>query len=237
MSLKILVLDIETSPTKAWVWKGWKENVHPDQIIEPGQTICIGAKWVGCKEKFLFSNWEHGHKKMLKLIHQMISESDAVVTFNGEDFDLATLNGEFIKYGFPPTPPITSIDLIKTVRKLRFFSNRLMFLGPHLGVGGKVKHEGFELWTKVLAGDEAAIKRMSRYCLKDVVLTERLYKKLRPYITNHPYLSTTPRTSCGACQSKQLQSRGYRRTKSFIIQRIHCQGCGAWQDGTREKVK
>lgn len=31
--VKVLILDIETSPMKAWVWRRWKENIYLDQTI------------------------------------------------------------------------------------------------------------------------------------------------------------------------------------------------------------
>jgi hypothetical protein len=232
----ILILDIEWRPTKAWVWRAWDETVQPDQIIDDGGVLCVGLKWLGKRKRYIFSEWEHGKKGMLKETHAMLSQADAVVTYNGDKYDLPKLNGEFLRYGFPSPPAPTSIDLIKTVKKLGFFMNRLAFIGPFLGLGGKVSHEGFSLWTKVMKGDEAAIKRMTRYCLKDITLTEQLYKRVRPYIRNHPYMGNTSPKCCGACGSKQLQSRGVRRTKAFRIQRLHCQGCGSWQDGKREKV-
>jgi RNase_H superfamily len=234
---KILVLDIETKPAQAFVWRMWKVDINPEMLISPGGTICVGAKWVGDSAKHFMAEWqEGGHKGMLKQVHELLSEADAVVTYNGDKFDLPKLNGEFILNGFKPIPPLTSIDLIKTVRKFGFDMNRLGFIGPLLGLGDKIKHEGFSLWTKVMGGDEKAQGRMKKYCLQDVVLTEALYKKVRPFIRNHPHLGDTKSLACGSCGSKHTHSRGYRRTKTFRIQRIQCQDCGSWSDGIRSKV-
>jgi len=237
MASKILTIDIETKPTTAFVWRAFKENISPDQVIDGGGIMCFGAKWLGSNEKIFYSEWEHGHQAMIEAAHKLLSEADAVVTFNGDRFDLPKLTGEFVLAGLDPVPPLTSIDTIKTVKKLGLFMNRLAFVGPYLNIGKKVKHEGFDLWIKVMAGDERAQARMKRYCVQDVALTEKLYKKLRPFIKNHPHLGNTLSTACGACGSHKVQSRGYRRTKSFRIQRIHCQSCGSWHDGKREKIK
>lgn len=233
---KILVLDIETKPIAAYVWRLWDQNVALNQIIDDGGILCVGLKWVGDKQTYLFSEWEHGKDEMLTRVHEFISEADAVITFNGDKFDLTKLNGEFLLNDLAAPPPVTSIDLLKTVKKLGFISNKLAFVGPALKIGAKLKHEGFELWTSVMAGDTAAQKRMSKYCVQDVVLTEQLYKKLIPYIRNHPHLGTVKSDACGACGSKDTQKRGFRRTKSFRIQRIQCNHCGSWSDGKREKV-
>lgn len=233
---KILVLDIETKPAQAYIWRAYGEqNIGVEQIIDAGSIICVGAKWLGEKVTHLFSDWEHGHDVMLKEIWLMMSEADAVLTYNGDKFDLPKLQGEFLLAGLGPTPPLTSIDVVKAVRKFGFFVNRLAFIGPFLGVGAKVKHEGFDLWVKVMQGDVRAQRKMAKYCKQDVVLLEKLYLKVRPFIRNHPHMGIHKHV-CGACGSNHVQSRGYRRTKSFKIQRLQCQACGSWQDGKREKV-
>jgi hypothetical protein len=193
-------------------------------------------KWLGQPETFLYSEWEHGQVEMLKHVHAAMSEADAVLTYNGDKFDLPKLQGEFLLAGLGSTPPLTSIDAVKTVRKFGFFVNRLAFIGPFLKVGAKIKHEGFELWVKVMEGDAAAQGRMARYCKQDVRLLEKLYLKIRPFMQNHPHMGNTKGHECGACGGKHLQSRGYRRTKSFRIQRLQCQTCGSWQAGKREKM-
>lgn len=233
----VLLLDIETKPTLAYVWRAYGEqNIGVDQIIEPGSVICVGAKWLGEKRTEIFSDWADGHEAMLHLIHEMISTADAVVTFNGDKFDLPILQGEFMLAGLGPTPPATSIDCIKAVRKFGFFMNKLAFIGPLLGIGDKIKHEGFTLWTKVMDGDTAAQKRMEKYCVQDVILLEKLYLKIRPFIRNHPHMGKVGANECGACGSHKVQSRGTRRTRAFKIQRLQCTSCGSWQDGTRKKV-
>lgn len=233
----ILVLDIETRPAKVYIWRAYGEqNIGVEQIIDADGIICVGAKWVGKKETFLFSDWEHGHENMIRSIHSLLSEADAVVTYNGDKFDLPKLNGEFLLLGLKMPPMIPSIDAVKTVRKLGFFVNRLAFIGPFLQIGSKVKHEGFDLWLKVLAGDVKAQARMAKYCKQDVVLTEKLYQTIKPFIKNHPHLGKEAR-ECGACGSNHVQSRGFRRTKYFKVQRLQCQTCGSWQDGSREKIK
>lgn len=234
---KILLLDIEWKPTKAYVWQPWQENITPEKIIEHGGLLCVGLKWLGSKEVVVFSEWEHGHREMVELTHAMLSEAEMAVTYNGDKYDLKKLEGEFLLAGLPPPPTPTSVDVLKAVKKFGFFMNRLGFVAPFLGLGGKLEHEGMALWTKVDKGDEKARKKMVKYCAQDVLLLEKLYKKIRPYIRNHPRTNKTTGHKCGACGSEKLQSRGYRYTKAFRIQRIQCQNCGSWSDGKREGLK
>lgn len=234
---KILVLDIETKPAQAYVWRAYGEqNIGVEQIIDPGSIICVGAKWLGDNQTHLFSDWEHGHEAMLKEIWIMMNEADAVLTYNGDKFDLPKLQGEFLLHGFGPTPPLTSIDVVKAVRKFGFFVNRLAFIGPFLGVGAKVKHEGFDLWVKVMQGDVRAQRKMAKYCKQDVRLLEKLYLKVRPFIKNHPHLRANAQHVCGACGSRHIQKRGFTYTKMYKVQRLQCTSCGSWQQGKREKV-
>lgn len=231
---RILYYDIEWKPTSAYVWRMYDENISPDQIIEHGGLLCFSAIWEGEKEVIFHSEWGDGHDEMVKRLHDLFMEADMLVTYNGDKYDIPKSIGEFLLAGLPAPPPVTSVDLLKAVKKMGFAMNRLAFIGPLLGVGGKVKHEGFNLWKSVMEGDESAQKRMEKYCKQDSKLLVTLYKKIRPYIRNHPFVGA--RTTCGACEGHVLHSRGYRRTKTMKIQRLQCQTCGSWQDGKKEKM-
>lgn len=234
---KILLLDIETAPSIAYVWRLFDENISVDQIISPTRMICWASKWYGQKDISFASEWNDGPVEMVVKIWEKMEEADAVVTYNGDKFDLPKLMGEFATMGLGNPGPVTSIDLYKTVRKLGLASSKLQFVAPHLGIGEKVKNEGFRLWARVLDGDPRAQDEMEKYNRQDTKLLERLYKRLRPFIKNHPYLGMGSPASCPVCTSTRVQRRGIRRTKSFIIERLHCQACGAWGDGSRSKVK
>ena len=237
-SPKILVLDIETRPALSYHWRMFKENIGTDQVKESGGILCVGAKWVGKREIFLYSEWEHTQKGMLEAVRDLLNEADAVVTKNGDTFDIPHLTTAFLKHGVALPPPTTSIDLQKTLKKnLKFLSNKLDFVTQDLGIGKKVKHEGFELWRKVMEGNAAARKKMLRYCAGDVRLTDRLYRRMLPAIVNHPHMGFTPKRQCGACGSEKVHVSKYRRTKTMRIQQLHCQSCGSYFDGVRQLVK
>jgi len=213
----------------------WDENISPDQLIDPGGLLCFGAHWIGDKDYIFLSEWQDGKQVMAHRLSELLNEADAVVTYNGDKYDLPKIRGHLMLEGVRPFAPPTSIDLIKTVKSLGFVMNRLAYIAPLLNVGKKMKHEGFQLWRSVLEGDPKAQRRMQKYCVQDVKVTARLYSKVVPFIVNHPHMGND-KGACGACNSNRLQSRGFRRTKHFKIQRLQCVDCGSWSTGTRKKV-
>lgn len=232
---KLLTIDIEWSPATAYVWKMFDENISHDQLIDPGGLLCFAAQWVGSKEFIFMSAWKDGKAAMAVKLRELLDEADGVITYNGNRYDLPKIRGHLMLEGLPPFAPPTSIDLIKTVKSLGFVMNRLAYIAPLLGVGTKMKHEGFRLWRAVLEGDTKAQDRMERYCIQDVRVTTRLYKHVLPFITDHPHLGDN-KGACGACGSEHVQMRGFRRTKYFKVQRLQCQDCGGWSTGMRKKI-
>lgn len=233
---RILVLDIEWRPTKAYVWGPFKQFISDGAVIEDGGLLCVGAKFVGEKGVYIFSEWEHGHEDMIRLSYELMEQADVIVGFNSDKFDIPKLLGEGVVHGIPPVAPTTSIDLYKAVKKFGFFRNSLGFVAPFLGIGRKMSHEGMALWIKVINGDEKAQRRMARYCSQDVRLTERLYLKIRPYIRNHPYLGKARAEQCPSCGGSHSHSRGSVRTRFYQKQRLQCQNCWHWFFGKQTKL-
>ena len=231
---KILVIDIEWSPALAYVWRMWDENISPDQLIDHGGMLCFCAHWVGSREFEFYSEWEHGRKGMAEQALRLLTGADAVVTYNGDRYDLPKILGEIMLAGLTPPPKPASIDLLKTVKKFGLNMNRMAYIAPLLGLGGKVKHEGFNLWKDVLNGCPKAQKKMTKYCIQDVKLTVKMYRKLLPFIQNHPKLRTGD--ACPNCESKNTHKRGFRFTRYFRIQRNQCSNCGTWFETTRKKI-
>lgn len=233
---KILFYDIETKPMVVEAWGLRDQNLSLNQIREPGGVLCFSAKWLGEGGVQFYSDWTTGHKEMLQAMHRLWGEADAVCGYNNDRFDNKKMRGEFILHDMEPPPPCASIDLYKTVKsQFSFDSHKLDFVSQQLGIGTKVKHEGHGLWTLVMQGDPAAQKRMERYCKQDARLTERLYKKLRPYIVNHPHLMDGNHDACPACGSLNAYKNGNRYTRCYVVQRLQCKDCGHWYKGKAKR--
>ena len=238
--MKILLLDIETAPNTAYVWGLWKQNISISQIVDSSSMLCWAAKWLD-EDEYEFSSIMQGKKKMLKGIHKLLNEADAVVHYNGSRFDIPTLNKEFLEAEMPPPSPYAQIDLLKTARQqFRFPSNKLDYVARALGLEGKVKHEGFELWIKCMNKDKDAWKRMEEYNIQDVYLLESVYHKFLPWIKNHPNkaIHNDSEHSCPSCGSHSIQKRGFNVTPGGKYQRFQCQDCGTWSSSRKtEKIK
>lgn len=233
--MKTLLIDIETAPHVAHVWGLWQQNVGLPQIIDSGYVMCWSAKWLGQDEVMFSSIFHNGKKEMLLTIHDLLDQADAVIHYNGTKFDIPTLNKEFLLEGWFPPSPIKEIDLLKTARsKFKFPSNKLDYISQALKLGKKIKHIGHELWIKCMNNDKEAWDQMREYNIQDVVLLEKVYYALRPWIKGHANLGLYSEDSevCPHCGGKHYQRRGFQYTASCKYQRYQCTDCGTWFRGT-----
>lgn len=236
---KILTLDIETSPIKAWVWGTRSQDIYLDQIIEPTRLLCFAAKWYHKDNVMFRSEFHDGSQEMVEFAHHLLDRADAVVTFNGDSFDLKHLNREFWTRRMKPPAPYKSIDLYKvSKRNHRFLSHKLQHITEQLELSGKLSNSGFKLWVRCLDGDHKAWAEMRRYNKQDVVTTEELYTESLPWLgavfNQNLYLPAEDRGKCPRCKSEKLHKRGYKFTATGKYQQYQCQHCGAWSsDGKR----
>jgi DNA polymerase elongation subunit (family B) len=230
--MKILLLDIETAPNVAYVWGLFKENIPLQRLVDSGYVLCWAAKWYGDDEMMFDSVHQSKPKTMLKRIHKLLEEADAVIHYNGTRFDIPTLNKEFLLHRMTPPSTYRQIDLLATARsRFRFTSNKLDYVAKALGVGGKTKHAGFELWVKCMNGDEEAWAVMEEYNKQDVNLLEEVYEIFLPWIRNHPnraLYADSDVHACPLCGSDRIVRRGYAYTASGKYQRYRCTSCGHW---------
>jgi DNA polymerase elongation subunit (family B) len=203
--------------------------------------MCYSAKWLGEEDVYFDSVHRNDAKKMLEGVHAMLCEADAVVHYNGSKFDIPTLNKEFLVHKMPPPPPIKQIDLLRTVKsQFRFPSNKLDYVAQRLGLGKKKEHEGHILWVKCMNGDKKAWKTMEEYNIQDVILLEKLYNRLTPWIKT-PLNKTIMMKDrdgfvCPTCSKPSLLSKGFRYTTTGAYQRYQCKACGAHSTDTRTVI-
>lgn len=229
--IKILHLDIETAPNKGYFWNLFPKYIDPKDVIEPGYTLCWSAMWEHDGRIMYAGLNTHSRLKMLREIYALLDEADAVVHYNGSKFDIPKLFQEFALQGWAPPSPFKEVDLLKCVRRnFKFSSNKLEFVAAQFGIGSKTKNMSRAIWHGCMNKCEKSWKVMERYNKQDVKLLRRLYKKLLPWIHNHPNVGLwidTNKPTCSACGSTKLHSKGpeYRSTTNSYY-RYKCTKCG-----------
>lgn len=230
--MRLLAIDIETTPNLVWTWGLRDQNIGLNQIEQTSRTLCFAAKWIGERGPIqFFSEWGNGDHGMVEAAHLLLDEADAVLHYNGQRFDVPHLKREFLEWGMAPPSPFKQIDLYRVAQQFRFQSHKLEHVSRQIGLGGKVEHEGFPLWRKAMAGDPKAQRKMERYNKQDVRLLEEAYELLLPWIPAHPSVPLHDGTDpdcCPRCGSCHVQRRGTVKTQVSAFQQFQCQSCRGW---------
>jgi len=229
MGAKTLCIDIETSPIVAYTWGVWQHNIQPAGIIEDRKILCICWKELGKRGvtgKIVGDGVSE--RDVVEAFRAAVDDVDILVAHNGDKFDVKHINAKLIEFNLDPLPKLHTVDTLKEVKKIaKFTYNRLDYLCQKLfGVGKQVTE--FDLWKQVMAGDAKACARMMAYCKNDVVLLERLYTTLRPYMKTHPNVADSDSMSCPRCNCELATLRKAYRTKAGL-ERAHfnCVACRA----------
>ena len=226
---KILFFDIETSHNIVASFQLKVDSGYlPHQNILKERFILAAAwKELGAKPKATLSGktLDGDDLPLCISLHDALCDADIAIAHNGDRFDFPFLEARCLHHGLKPLPPIVKIDTLKIARRhFKFNSNRLDYLGQFLGVGQK-QHVGNEDWLAALQGNVQAINKLAKYNIEDVLLLERVFNKLKPYVSAR--LSNRPH-HCSRCGSKRTIWRGTRRTKVGVYPRSQCQDCGGW---------
>lgn len=240
---KVLIIDIETSPTKAYVWRMWKENVGNNQVIDSSYIMTVSAKWLGEDDIMYYETRTEDDSEVLRNIIGLLNEANYVVAHNGDRFDLARINTDAIKHSMNPPTPYKSIDTLKIARKhFKFERNTLEHLAQFLGCSPKLKHQkfsGFELWRECLNGNDEAWKEMMVYNMQDVATLEEVYLKLRPWHKECPNAGAVIEhydPVCSKCGSANIKRNGYSYTDVSKFEVYTCKKCGGHSRGRENKI-
>ena len=243
--VKILILDIETSPMQAYVWKRWRENISLDQTISEWFILCWSAKWLDSNETFgdVLTPEEVEKEDDMRICYSLwhaLNDADIVIAHNGNRFDIPKINSRFIVNGFLPPAPYRQIDTLEVAKKtFGFSSNKLDAFAGYFGIVHKDPTD-FNLWKRCMNGDKAALSYMYNYNKKDVEILESVYMVLRPWIKNHPNIATITMAEdnvCPICGKKDLMElpNKFIGTNVSQYQVYRCRDCRAVVRG-REKI-
>lgn len=231
-SPKILLYDLETSPSLAWCFGRWKQNITQEKVEQETNILTYSAKWLGNPN--IMSNrveTPEEDKGLVEELHMLFNQADLVVAHNGFKFDNGTVNARSVYHGLKPYSPVKFVDTLQLAKKnFRFPSNSLDSLAQYLGVGEKYKHSGFELWKRCMQNDQDAFEEMLEYNQKDVLLLEAVYLKLRAWDQKAPNLNVYFNDDvkrCPCCASAELEyvhKQSYTQQSAFDT--YVCQECG-----------
>lgn len=234
MKSKILLLDIETLPNLGFTWSRWETNV-----IAFEKESCIAtfaAKWLDGKvfaralpDYRGYKSGSYDDLKICQELHKLLDEADIVIAHNGNSFDIKVINARFLFHKLPPPAPFKTVDTKLAIKKVaRFNSHKLDDLGKLLGEGKKVKTD-FDLWLGCINGDKTSWNKMVKYNKQDVILLEKIYLRILPWITTHPNVTLfDPKAACPKCGGRDIQWRGFQVSATRKYKRFQCKSCGGW---------
>lgn len=235
--MKILILDIETSPMLAFIWKMFKENVSLDQLIENSYIMSFAAKWWGQDEVIYHDNRKaydlEKDKSIIRKMHKLIDEADLIVGHNAKDFDLRVFNARCFAHDINPPSPYKVIDTkLVAKRHFRFPSYKLEYLTKNFNKKYKKldhnKFPGFKLWRAIVIDrDVEAWNEMQEYNIYDVLATEELYfDRLIKWDTHTNFFCYQADQSLCVCGSNHIKRKGFQYTTTGCYQRYKCCSCG-----------
>jgi len=237
---KTVIVDIETAPTTAFIWRRWKENIRLDQVVKEGYVLCAVAKYLDEKKVRRISiheteQWLSGDREndeaVVRWCWEIFNDADIVIAHFAKGFDVPMLNARFIALGLPPPKPYKIIDTKEVAaKKFKFPYNSLDGIGAYLGEGRKMETD-FKLWVDCVKGVKKALDYMVKYCAEDVLLLERVYLRLRPWIDNHPNVALygdMKAPCCPKCGSDKILWQGFHTTLTRMYHSFKCKKCGGW---------
>lgn len=248
INYNILLLDIEISPSKAYVWSRWNNNIYGDQMINEWFMLSWAAKWLNSET--ILSDIidkkdvkEENDKKIVESLYELMKKAKIIIAHNGKNFDCKKINTRFLYHSLPPLD-FKLIDTLQVARSvLGNSSNSLDDLVKYFKLGEK-SSVNFKLWKECVDGNKESLDLLREYNVHDTELLERLYIKLKPYIKNHPNIGniTDNYMVCASCGSYNIEREGYYYTNINKFPKYRCKDCGGLSrsrenKNSKEKMK
>jgi len=241
---KVLLVDIETSPTEAWIWKRWKENITVNQVEQESFILTYSAKWLD--NTLIESNHltyeevlAEDDSRIVKRLRDLFDEADILIGHNIVDFDRKVVNTRILYHDIAQPSPYKLIDTYLIAKKqFKFPYNSLEGIAIYLGLTPKLKpKDGFNTWKGYMHGAQESIEDMVEYNVGDVITLEEVYLKLRSWDNNHPNYNVYNNSEelicpcCGGSEIKLTDNKTYTSVSTFEV--YHCKECDKWFRGRK----
>lgn len=253
VTAKVLTLDIERIPGRFTMnhrgctitgefWdlnsvKGWTgRRIHPDDVTEWPRTICAAWRWYGEEEVHFAAEWEvGGNNGFLRRLWEVADECDIAIGHNAGGFDFPILAGDWAMLGLPAPSPFKIIDTLKVARSaFSMPSNTLDSLAKRLGVESKSDKYDVRVAQAAVDGDKEAQARIEGYNRGDIIASEALFDRLRPYAKGIPHLGmwTDDELACPSCGSAMTATGKTVHANVQKYEHLTCPNCGTHARGT-----
>lgn len=239
----ILIYDIETTSIDLLHRQydlGVKfKRFRPEEIVRDWTILSAAWKFLGQDKVHCVSVSPQNPLNDAAVVHHLhaaLQSANILVGHNSDAFDFKKFNARAIIYGLPPISPKQTVDTLKLSRKhFKWTSNKLSYIANKLGLPAKDESPD---WDKILEGDADELRTMREYNKQDVIVTEQLYLKLRPYHTTHPVITHMEPPirdvegfkviSCPKCNSTNYMKQGFKFQKNGKKQQCQCNDCKGW---------
>lgn len=227
---KVLLFDIETAPNLAYVWGKYEQDVIAFE--SEWHLLSVAYKWLGedSVKCITAEGSKNNDRGLAKKLRDLFDKADVIIAHNGDAFDIKKARARFVFHGLKPPSQFATVDTYKVAKRyFNFNSNKLNDLGIYLKVGQKVKHTGFDLWLGCMSDKKKSWKLLKKYNKQDVVLLEKVYQKLLPWMERHPNMALLQdRIGCPKCGSSEVRKDGIRANSSSMQQQWECKSCNGY---------
>lgn len=253
VTARVVTLDIERIPGRHSTWhrgqtitgpfwdlneiKAWTgKRIHADDVAEWPRTICAAWKWYDSADVSFAAEWQvGGYDGFMRAVWDVFDRADLIIGHNADRFDARHLMGGWAEMGLPAPSPYKIVDTLKIARgSFAYESNTLDALNKRLGIDSKTDKYDVKIARAAVNGDKEAQAQLESYNRGDIVASEALFDRLRPYARNIPHLGmwSDDELACPSCGHTMTATGKTVHANVQRYEHLHCDNCGAHARGT-----
>ena len=253
VNARVVTLDIERIPGRArvkhrgltiegefWDLGSWKHTIgrriHADDVKEWPRTICAAWKWYDSEDVEFAAEWQvGGYDGFMRAVWDVFDQADLIIGHNADRFDARHLMGGWAEMGLPAPSPYKVIDTLKIARgTFAYESNTLDALNKRLGIDAKTDKYDARIARAAVNGDKEAQETLSAYNRGDIIASEALFDRLRPFAKGIPHLGmwTDDALACPSCGHTMTATGKTVHANVQRYEHLACPNCGSHARGT-----
>ena len=217
---------------KAWTGK----RIHADDVKEWPRTICAAWKWYDEEDVEFAAEWEvGGYDGFMRAVWDVFDQADLIIGHNADRFDARHLMGGWAEMGLPAPSPYKVIDTLKIARgTFAYESNTLDALNKRLGIDAKTDKYNARIARAAVNGDKEAQETLSAYNRGDIIASEALFDRLRPFAKGIPHLGmwSDDALACPSCGHTMTATGKTVHANVQRYEHLTCPNCGSHARGT-----